>query len=396
MRLDRLSGPLMTLLALCFCPPPPARAVLIPRSGDLLLASEGHELLLGCPTVAVGVDGAAMTVWTRNSAPAYLRGPVLSRRVEIDGTMGPEVQLSEDDELAFLPEIVALEDGYVVHWTRDSFPGGPLGGTVVRFLDASGNPVDAARVVDESLDARVAAVGDRLALVTSHGLDLRLRLIDRRGADVYAPRQVATTTSEADNVYTYELASDGEGGVVIAWLTGGWPGLDLKVQAFDAAGQPRSGPIVVARRLAAMSLQVAAGGGRFVVGWSEQRPNGVELRVFSLAGERLDAPRLPRATGVRPLRIRLLTDLEATPQGVMVVWSSMNRLGGFEDLFAAGFEWDWERTTRSTSLSADRRGEQLCGRVSTNGGDWAAAWKEVSQDPSALFVHNEARMFSGL
>ncbi|HVG06326.1 MAG TPA: hypothetical protein VNM67_01395, partial [Thermoanaerobaculia bacterium] len=112
------------------------------------------------------------------------------------------------------------------------------------------------------------------------------------------------------------------------------------------------------------------------------------------AGARLGAPRLPRVTGTSPLRIRLLTDLVATPQGVMVVWNATSRPGG-QDLFAAGLEWEWERTTRSTSLPADRLGQQMCGRVATNGnGDWAAAWKEVSAS-SDLVVTNEARTFEG-
>jgi hypothetical protein len=49
MRFDRLSGLLMTLLALWFCPPPSARATPIPRSGDVLLTSDTHELFLSCP-----------------------------------------------------------------------------------------------------------------------------------------------------------------------------------------------------------------------------------------------------------------------------------------------------------------------------------------------------------
>ncbi|MEA2560033.1 MAG: hypothetical protein QOH06_1537 [Acidobacteriota bacterium] len=394
MRLDRLSGLLMTLLALWFCPPPPARATLIPRSGDALLTSDFHELSLSCPAVAVGADGAAVTVWTRTT---NFRGPVLSRRVETDGTIGPEIQLSDDGELASNPGIVAMEGGYVAFWTRDAFPpGSPFGptGTVVRFLDAHGMPADIARIADDEADSRVVAVGDRLAIVTRHDFGLRLRLIDRQGADVYAPRQFATSP---DVLFSFALASDGEGGVVIAWQVNVQLGGGLKAQAFDAAGQPRSKPVVVARSVfPGTILHVAAGGGRFVVGWTEDRPNGVELRVFSLTGERLGAPRLPRATGSSPLRSQLLTDLVAAgPQGVMVVWNAMSRLGG-QDLFAAGLEWDWERTTRSTSLPADRLGQQMCGRVATNGnGDWAAAWKEASADSSTLLVTIEARTFDG-
>jgi hypothetical protein len=389
MRLDRLSGLLMTLLALWFCPPPPARATPIPRSGDVLLTSDFHELSLSCPAVAVGVDGTAVTIWSRTT---NFRGPVLSRRVETDGTVGPEIQLSEDGELASNPGIVAMEGGYAAFWTRDTFPG--PNGTVVRFLEASGMPADVARIADDGIDSRVVAVGDRLAIVTRHDAGLRLRLVDRQGADVYAPRQLAASP---DVLFSFALASDGEGGVVIAWQTNVLLGGQLKAQAFDAAGQPRSKAVVVARSVfPGTILHVAAGGGRFVVGWTEDRPDGVELRVFSLAGERLGAPRLPRVTGARPLRFRLLTDLVAAPQGVMVVWNAMSRQGG-EDLFAAGLEWEWERTTRSTSLPADRLGQQMCGRVATNGnGNWAATWKEVSANYSSnLLVTNEARTFEG-
>ncbi|HVG09439.1 MAG TPA: hypothetical protein VNM67_17170, partial [Thermoanaerobaculia bacterium] len=339
MRLDRLSGLLMTLLALS----PAARATPIPRSGDVLLTSDFHELSLSCPAVAVGVDGAAVAVWSRTT---NFRGPVLSRRVETDGTVGPEIQLSEEGELASDPGIVALEGGYVAFWTRDTFFGSPFGpaGTVVRFLDADGMPADVPRIIDDGTDSRVAAVGDRLAIVTRHDAGLRLRLVDRQGADVYAPRQLAASP---DVLFSFALASDGEGGVVIAWQVNVQLGGGLKAQAFDAAGQPRSKPVVVARSVfPGTILHVAAGGGRFVVGWTEDRPNGVELRVFSLAGERLGAPRLPRATGIRPLRIRVLTDRVSAPQGVMVVWIGMSRQGG-EDLFAAGLEWAWERTARS-------------------------------------------------
>src|SRR6185436_5728951 len=118
----------------------------------------------------------------------------------------------------------------------------------------------------------------RLAIVARHSFGLRLRLVDRQGADVYAPRQLAATT---DVLYDFALASDGEGGVVVAWVTNVLLGGELEAQAFDASGQPRSGPVVVARGLAGASPHVAAGGGRFAVGWSENRPNGVELRVFS-------------------------------------------------------------------------------------------------------------------
>lgn len=393
MRLDRLSGLLPTLLALCFCLQPPALATLIPRSGDVLLASAGHELLLSVPAVAVGADGAAVTVW--NWDTSYYSGPVMSRRVETDGTVGPEIQLSEDGELGSNPGIIATEDGYVAYWMRDSLPGPPpwpreLIGTVVRFLDASGRPADVAHVVDDGFqgDTRIAAVGDRLALVARppDGGSLRLRLIDRQGADVYPPRQLAAYYEET---YAHALASDGEGGVVVAWVTSAWGVGEpkLKAQAFDAAGQPRSEAVVIPRGWAAASLRVVAGGGRFLVGWSQVPPNGgVELRVFSLAGERLGTPRLPQATGHRD---RFLTDLVAAPQGALVVWKTSRG-----DLFAAGWEWDWERTTRSLPLTADRKGDQLSGRVATNGnGDWAAVWKEVSASPD-LLVTNEARMFS--
>jgi hypothetical protein len=389
MRFDRLSGLLPTLLALCFCLPPTASAMLTPRSGDVPLASAGHELLLSVPAVAVGADGAAVTVWTRNTA--FNRGPVLSRRVEMDGTAGPEIQLSEDGEIGSNPGIIATEGGYVAYWTRDSSPG-PWG-TVVRFLDSSGGPADLARVVDKGFqgDTRITAVGDHLALVAKSSSDtgteaLRLRLIDRQGADMYPPRQLAAYYEE---VYAQALASDGEGGVVVAWITSAWGVGDpkLKAQAFDAAGQPRSKAVVIPEGWAAASLHVAAGVGRFLVGWSEAPANGVELRVFSLAGERLGAPRLPRPKGPRD-RMRFLTDLVATPQGAMVVWKTMDG-----DLFAAGLEWDWERTARSLSLPAHRDGEQLFGRVATNGnGDWAAAWKEISESSDPL-VTNKARTF---
>jgi hypothetical protein len=80
----------------------------------------------------------------------------------------------------------------------------------------------------------------------------------------------------------------------------------------------------------------------------------------------------------------------AAPQGAVVVWKTSKG-----DLFAAGLEWDWERTARSLSLPAYRDGEQLFGRVATNGnGDWAAAWKEVSESSSEPLVTNEARTFS--
>jgi hypothetical protein len=395
MRLDRLSGLLPTLLALCFCLPPPVRATLIPRSRDVRLASASHESLLSVPAVAVGADGAAVTVWTRNTT--FNRGPVLSRRVEIDGTVGPEIQLSEDGEIGSNPGIVATEGGYVAYWTRDFLPDPhpwprELIGTVVRFLDVSGSPADAAHVVDEDFqgDTLITAVGDHLALVARppDTEALRLRLIDRQGADVYPPRRLAASYEE---IYTQALASDGEGGVVVAWITSEWGVGErkLKAQAFDATGQPRSEAVVIPGGGTAFSLHVAAGGGRFLVGWSEAHRNGVELRAFSLAGERLDAPRLPRA-GPLEVRTRYLTDLVATPQGAVVVWRTWS-----DDLFAAGLEWDRERTPRSMSLTAHLRGEQLFGRVATNGnGDWAAAWKEISASSNPL-VTNEARTFSG-
>ncbi len=251
------------------------------------------------------------------------------------------------------------------------------------------HPVIKARfgVADESEDARIVAVGDRLAIVTEQSLGLRPRLVNRQGADVYTPRDLAPTT---DTLYDFALASDGEQGVVVAWVTSVLVGGELKAQAFDASGQPRSQPVLIARGLHdAASPHVAAGGGKFVVGWSEQRPNSLELRVFSLAGKRLGAPRLPRATGPPQLRILTLTNLVAAPRGAMVVW---NTLKG--DLFAARFEWDWKGTTPSLSLPADPLGERLFGRIATNGnGDWAAAWKEISAS-SAPLATNEARTFS--
>lgn len=391
MRLDRLSGLLIALLALCFCPTSPAHATLVPRSGDVLLVSGFHELDLTCPALAVDLDGAAVTVWSWQNN--HYRGPVWSRRVETDGTVGPEIQLSEEGELAGNPGIVATEGGYVAYWTRDALPDGPPWGTAVRLLDASGRPADAARVVDEGIqgDTRIAAVGDRLALVArSRDGGLRLRMVDLQGADVYPPRELAASYEET---YSFALASDGDG-VVVAWSTSEWgEGVpELKAQAFDAAGQPRSEPIIVARPGGVLSLHVATGAGRFVVGWSEPRPNGVELRVFSLAGELLGKPRLPRPTGIPILRTRYLTDLVPTPQGVMVVWNSMNRWRAREDLFVARLDWDWARTTRSTRLTADRLHRQRCGSLATNGnGDWAAAWQEIAS--SSAFVNNEARTF---
>lgn len=98
--------------------------------------------------------------------------------------------------------------------------------------------------------------------------------------------------------------------------------------------------------------------------------------------------RLDRLSGL----LIAFTDLVATPQGVMVVWNTMNRLGALEDLFVARLDWEWARTTRGTLLTVDRLHRQRCGSLATNGnGDWAAAWQEVAS--SYEFVNNEARTF---
>src|SRR5262249_20238646 len=103
-------------------------------------------------------------------------------------------------------------------------------------------------------------------------------------------------------------------------------------------------------------------------------------------------PHLPQASGPPLLRTRILTDLVTAPRGLRVVWNTMDRLAELDDLFVAGLDWEWERTTRATRLSADRLNLQRCGRLATNGnGDWGAAWLELPRSYESASI--KARTF---
>jgi hypothetical protein len=391
----RLSGLLMmTLLALCFCPPPPARAMLIQRSGDVRVAALSPEdWQLSCPDLAVGADGAAVVIWGRTFW-GYPQGVVLARRVEPDGELGPLIQIS--DEHVEQPGVVAIESGgYVAHWTGGSTNAYRPSGTVVQFLDPYGSPTGAARLV-EGFDAQVAAVGDQLALVAKRRprAGLLLRLLDRQGGDAYPPRQLA-----AGETFGHAVASDGAGGVVAAWAVLRKFRLELMAQAFDGAGQPRSEPIVVARlqHYIVSPPRVAVEAGRFVVGWSQVIPPAVQptvqLRIFTLAGELVGRSSLALERALlygRPF----LSDLAASPQGVTVVWDR-DLLDRYQimDVFAAEFDWEGKSTEPTRSLPADRAHDQQCGRLASNGkGDWAAAWHEFSTT-AQFMTRIEARTF---
>lgn len=368
-----------------------ARAELIARSGDVIVAPGGSwNWFLSCPDVAVGSDGAAVAVWSRIFSGNSI-GSVWARRLESDGGLGPEIRLVE--EHIEDPHIVAFESGgYVAQWTRTRgryF----LAGTVLQHLDAQGAPLGDPRLLERFYYAKAAPAGDRLALLGLRRWDgpLILRLLDREGADVFPPRQVAK-----GEILGYAVTNDGAGGLVVAWTILQRRALVVFAQAFDPAGQPRTPPIAAGRFNAwpLSSPALAAGAGRFAVAWSQESEPMIQLRVWTLDGELVAGP--PVLWFQEPLPfVDTHVALVSGPQGVTVVWDQ--RSGDLYDLdvVAASFDWNGHALERGFSLPARDHGAEHCGRLATNGrGDWAAAWTEVSPVGDYRFDHVEARTFS--
>jgi hypothetical protein len=213
-------------------------------SGTVIHVNSGHPSGVDDdhPSLAVYGDGSFLVVWDRRSSS--VETPVMARRVDPNGSLGPEVEIARAKGSTLPAACVTPAGGSVVGWgIQNEAPGDgsphPIG-IAVRRLAPDGAPLGGEIPVVPPVDA----------------------LSSRRFALACAP----------------------DGGFAVAWYTRQKParsGYDVLVQRFNAAGAKQGKPLRINTKVAGDQLWPALlyeKDGRLLVVWASLGGNAQEVR----------------------------------------------------------------------------------------------------------------------
>jgi hypothetical protein len=163
--------------------------------------------------------------------------------------------------------------------------------------------------------------------------DIYAQRVSVNGSVQWPANGVAVCTA-ANNQVSVDLASDGAGGAIIAWTDPRSTSLDIYAQRVNAAGTPQwtadGIPIYASDDDQSAPAVIADGAGGAIVGWWETRGAG------GIYAQRLDASGVAQwsASGVL-LGVVAATDaLHGAPDGLGGAIFSWADVSGFADLFA--------------------------------------------------------------
>lgn len=265
-------------------------------SGEVIHVNAGHPAGVDDddPVLAAYPGGGFLVAWDRLQRGTF-ETPVMTRRVDAGGNLGPEVEVGR-----------ALARTLPVACTT------PKGTSVVGWSVQEVVPFDGPRPIGFSvrrLAPNGAALGKRIVVVPP---------------------------VEAFMERSFALACAPDGGFAVAWYTGAKParvGLDVMVQRFNAAGRKVGKPLLVNLRVEGDQSRPAllyGKDGRLLVVWASAEGEVRELRGrFIPAKGRPVEPELVLHQGTpgAVLSFPAMTSVGEREQFVLV-WSEGGRLFG--------------------------------------------------------------------
>jgi len=195
-------------------PPPTAGVGEAARPEDL---SPSAEMAAG-PDIAVDGNGTATVVWSARSGPEFR---VFARRIAVDGTRGPAMQLSDPGGDALAPQVALAPDGTAtVVWTR--WDGADFR-VQERRISAGGTPEEATRALtgagQNAFDPQVAVSPAGEATVVCKRFDgfHYLVLVRRVASDGTAEAPAQRLSEAGRDAVDPQVAVAADGSAIAVW-----------------------------------------------------------------------------------------------------------------------------------------------------------------------------------
>jgi hypothetical protein len=311
-------------------------------------------------SVAATASGSFVVVWPGfDIAADPMSLGVLARRFDADGVpVGAQFQVNAyttSDQQRPVVAGLGTAGGFVVAWSSDASGGTDTSGASIQagLFDPTGTRVSELQVntytTGEQIKPSIVALADggfvlAWESVGSDGSDtdqecVRLRRFDAAGTPQGPDFQVNTyTTSYQDNV---GIGSDGYGGFVVTWASGGSGGTDtsegsVQARRFDGAATPLGSDFQVngyTTGYQGTNCSVAPdGAGGFVVAWDSNYGNGNDHSASAVYARRFDAFEAPASDDfqVNTYTTGGQSSNSVAPDGVggfVVVWRSAGSSG---------------------------------------------------------------------
>jgi hypothetical protein len=362
--------------------------------GAELQADTDPPVDLGTASVAPTGSGGFVVVWRgSNSGDDPMSPSVQARRYDADGMpIGGQFQVNAyttSDQQRAVVAPLGTAGGFVVVWQSGASAGTDSSSESIQagLFDPAGTRVSEFQVNTYTTGRQASpsvlglADGSFVVVWQSEGSDgsdtdqdcVRLRRFDEAGTPQGPEFQVNTyTTSYQENTV---IGSDGLGGFVVTWGSGGSAGTDTEgsVQArrFDGAANPLGSEFQVNSYTTAYqgtSSVAPDGAGGFVVVWDGDEGNGNDDSVGGIYAKRFDAFGAPASddfqvntytTGFQGSS-RVASDGAG---GFVVVWTSTGGSGTDTDVqrvnaqrFAGGPTTTSSSSTSTTSTTAPDAG----------------------------------------
>lgn len=343
-------------------------------------------------------DGGYIVTWASQYQDGSGWGVYAQRYDAAGGRIGEEFRVNaETDNDQRVPHVSALADGgFVVTWqsTGDGF----MNGIYQRRFDAGANPVGSESLVNETVagsqeDAQVAGVAGGGHVVVwdtrsgdGRGLDIHLRAYDAAGRPVSG--EVLVTEVTVDKYNLPSIAALAGGDVIVSWTTEGRDGDGNGVFArrYDASGNAVGPEFQVNSYTVGMQEAPAIAGtedGGFVIAWQSYQQDGSQYGVYL---QRYDAAGQPVGGEVAVNGHTAGNQLEPAVAGLegggyVVIWQSQFQDGSGRGVYGQIFDAKGDAVGGEFRVNVETQHDQQRADVEgLPGGGFVVTWTSYGQD----------------